>query len=144
MWHALSLPPHDLPFPSVPMKYPLYVSGAQQKAGANQHENTNRHEYQQTNTPVVRRFPPSIQYLTRSEQFIEEQIQSVALRTFKSGKTIDEVCSAMYKTALSLGYIITIGLQEVYSSNMPSFPSETVMSSLIMVDFTPAGAKARS
>ena len=126
------------------MKYPLYVTGGQQKAGASDHEYTHRNEYQQANTPVVRRFPPAIQFLTRSEQFIEEQIQAVALRTFKSGKTIDEVCAAMYQAALSLGYMITIGLQEVYSSNMPSFKDETVMSCLIMVDFTPAGARAQS
>ena len=126
------------------MKYPLYISEGQQQAGGSRRENANRQEYHTNDAPVLRRFPPVIQYLSRSEQFIEDQLQAIALRTFKMGKSVDEICAAMYRTALSLGYIITIGVQEVYSSSMPSFPKETVMSCLIMIDFTPAGNKATS
>ncbi|MFK7848534.1 MAG: hypothetical protein AB8G77_24825 [Rhodothermales bacterium] len=126
------------------MKYPLYISGAGPNAGADQQENTHRSEYHTKSGPLVRRFPPAVQFLSRCEQFIEDQVQAIALRTFKAGKSVDEVCAAMYKTALSLGYIITIGVQEVYSSNMPSFPKETVMSCLIMIDFTPAGLQGQS
>ena len=124
------------------MKYPLYVTGPGQQAGNNHQDNSQRREYHTNNAPVVRRFPPAVQFLSRCEQFIESQIQSVALTTFKSGKSIDQVCAAMYNTAHTLGYIITIGVQEVYSSNMPSFPNETVMSCLIMIDFTPAAGRS--
>lgn len=136
--------PYHLPTPILHMKYPLYISGAGPNAGADQQENTHRSEYHTKSAPLVRRFPPAVQFLSRCEQFIEDQVQAIALRTFKAGKSVDEVCAAMYKTALSLGYIITIGVQEVYSSNMPSFPKETVMSCLIMIDFTPAGLQGQS
>ena len=126
------------------MKYPLYVTGPTKQAGTDSQTNNSRREHHTNNAPVLRRFPPAIQFLSRCEQFIESQIQAIALQSFKTGKSVDQICAAMYKTALSLGYIITIGVQEVYSSNMPSFPKETVMSCLIMVDFTPAGAKATS
>lgn len=126
------------------MKYPLYVTGPTKQAGDNQQENANRREYHTHNAPIIRRFPPAIQFLSRSEQFIERQVQAVALQAFKTGKNVDQICAAMYQTALSLGYIITIGVQEVYSSNMPSYPKETVMSCLIMVDFTPARTAATS
>ena len=142
MWRVQALrSPHVLA-PTFVMKYPLYVTGPSRQAGADQDQH--RREHHTNGAPVVRRFPPAIQFLTRCEQFIEDQLQAAALRTFKAGKNVDQICAAMYKLALSLGYIITIGVQEVYSSNMPSFGSETVMSCLIMVDFTPAGAKASS
>ena len=124
------------------MKYPLFVSGPGRQAHGETHDA--RREHHTNNAPVIRRFPPAIQFLSRCEQFIESQIQTVAMQVFKQGKNVDQVCAEMYNTALSLGYIITIGVQEVYSSNMPSFPGETVMSCLIMVDFTPAGARASS
>ena len=120
------------------MKYPLYIADASQK------DHSQRTEYHTNSAPVVRRFPPVIQYLSRCEQFIEDQIQAVSLRAFKAGKSVDEICAAMYKAAISLGYIITIGVQEVYSAKMPSFPGQTIMSCLIMVDFTAAGEQARS
>ena len=126
------------------MKYPLYISDGQKQAGGSQQENANRSEFHTNDAPVIRRFPPAIQFLSRCEQFIEDQLQAIALRTFKTGKSVDEICAAMYRTALSLGYIITIGVQEVYSASMPSFPKETIMSCLIMIDFTPAGQQGTS
>ncbi len=124
------------------MKYPLYVSGPGRQAGGEQHQS--RREHHTHNAPVIRRFPPAVQFLSRVEQFIESQIQTVSMQAFKQGKNVDQICAAMYQTALSLGYIITIGVQEVYSSNMPSFPGETILSCLIMIDFTPAGSRASS
>lgn len=118
------------------MKYPLYVTGPRQ-GGTNNHNNQNQRSEYNAGAPVVRRFPPVVQYLSRSEQYIEDQLQAIALRTFKDGRSIDEICSAMYQAALSMGYVITIGVQEVYTGNMPSFPRETVMSCLVMIDFTP-------
>ncbi len=126
------------------MKYPLYISDGQKQAGGSQQENANRSEFHTNDAPVIRRFPPAIQFLSRCEQFIEDQLQAIALRTFKTGKSGDEICAAMYRTALSVGYIISIGVQEVYSASMPSFPKETIMSCLIMIDFTPAGQQATS
>jgi hypothetical protein len=124
------------------MKYPLQVSG--DTADRNSQRHSFRSEYSSDQTPVVRRFPPALQFLTRSETFVETELQATSLRTIHEGKTIDQICEAIFRSALSLGYTVTIGLQEVYSSNMPSFPNETIMSCLIMVDFTPLQPKAKS
>lgn len=127
------------------MKYPYSVSGSEQHDHAGHADaHTYRQEYGSANVPVVRRFPPSLQFLTRAEQSVEAQLQAIAIRTFNDGKTLDQICGALYQAGLSLGYRLTIGLQEVYSSKMPSFPGQTVMTSLIMVDFTSNRPKAQS
>ena len=127
------------------MKYPFSVSGTNQQGAAGQADSrTYRQEYGSTSHPVVRRFPPTLQFLTRAEQSVEAQLQAVALRTFNDGKSLDQICGALYQAGLSLGYRLTIGLQEVYSSKMPSFPGQTIMSCLIMVDFTPNHPRGRS
>ena len=127
------------------MKYPFSVSGSnQQGSGGPAESQSYRQEYGSNQYPVVRRFPPTIQFLTRAEQSVEAQLQAIALRTFNDGKSLDQICGALYQAGLSLGYTLTIGLQEVYSSKMPSFPGQTVMTCLIMVDFTANRPRARS
>lgn len=127
------------------MKYPYSVSGSGQR-GTSGHTDSQsyRQDYGSGKQPVVRRFPPTLQFLTRAEQSVEAQLQAIALRTFNDGKSLDQICGALYQAGLSLGYKLTIGLQEVYSSKMPSFPGQTVMTCLIMVDFTPNHPRARS
>ena len=127
------------------MKYPFSVSGNTQQGDAGHADSQSyRQEYGSSSVPVVRRFPPTLQFLTRAEQSVEAQLQAVALRFFNDGKSLDQICGALYQTGLSLGYTLTIGLQEVYSSKMPSFPGQTVMTCLIMVDFTPNRPRATS
>ena len=87
--------------------------------------------------PVVRRFPPVLLFITRTEQHIEKALQTICLRAFRAERSIDHICGAIYQAALSMGYLVTIGVQEIFSNNMPSFPHETVMSALLMIDFTP-------
>lgn len=124
------------------MKYPLQINGTTSGQASDSH--SYRSEYDTNNTPIVRRFPPVLQFLTRSEPFVETELQATTLRAFQANKNTDQICEAIYKSAMSLGYIVTIGLQEVYSSNMPSFNNETVMSCLIMIDFTAMRPQARS
>ena len=127
------------------MKYPYSVSGNHQRRRAGQGDSSSyRQEYGSSQLPVVKRFPPTLQFLTRAEQAVEAQLQAVALRTFTDGKSLDQICGALYQAGLSLGYKLTIGLQEVYSSKMPSFPGQTVMTCLIMVDFTPNHPRGQS
>ncbi len=128
------------------MKYPLSVSNLR-SFGSDSHDDPHasyRNEYGPDNTPSIRRFPPVLQFLTRVEQVVESQLQTVAHRAFQEGKSLDQICSAVYQAGLTLGYTLTIGLQEVYSSRMPSFPKETVMTCLIMIDFTPTRTRATS
>ncbi len=118
------------------MKYALIVSGLHANQGSDQSTRDASFTTDETtgHVPVVRRFPPALQFLTRAEPFVEAQLQSAAVHAFKQGRRIEQICGALYHTALELGYHVTIGVQEVYSSNMPSFPGETVMTALLLID----------
>jgi len=84
--------------------------------------------------PVLRRFPPVLQFLTSHGPDVEAQLRAVSLDAFRRGKNLEAICNEIYNFAFSLGYEATIGVQEVYSSSMPSFPQQTVMSALLLVD----------
>ncbi|MEZ4702830.1 MAG: hypothetical protein R2834_21035 [Rhodothermales bacterium] len=119
------------------MKYPLTISGmdtyqasdrsAQDSAYTQGHAAAGK-------VPILRRFPPALQFITRPESYIEAQLQAAATLAFKQGRRLDQICGTLYHTALGLGYHVTIGVQEVYSANMPSFPGETVMTALLIID----------
>jgi hypothetical protein len=82
----------------------------------------------------LRRFPPVLQFLTTVPPSVEEQLNSVSLQAYRGGNDLEGICNAIYDHALNLGFKATIGVQEVYSSSMPSFPDQMVMSALLLVD----------
>ncbi len=84
--------------------------------------------------PVLRRFPPVLQFLTTHSADVEAQLRAVSLEAYRRGKSLEDICSEIYNIALAIGYEATIGVQEVYSSSMPSFPGQTVMSALLLID----------
>jgi hypothetical protein len=129
------------------MKYPLTVSGleARSPAGIAPHQTTyGPHTAPLDAIPVVRRFPPALQFLTRAEPYVESQLQAAALHAFKQGRRVDQICGTIYHTALSLGYHVTIGVQEVYSASMPSFPGETVLTALLLIDIRDLGSSTHA
>ena len=87
--------------------------------------------------PVLRRFPPMLQFLTINQAAVEKQLESVAVQAFRNGSDLDDICSEIYNFAMSLGFKATIGMQEVYCSEMPSFPNQTLMTALLMIDLQP-------
>ncbi len=120
------------------MKYALTVSGPHANQGSDRStlESALTADKAPGHVPVVRRFPPALQFLTRAESFVEAQLQIAAAHAFKQGRRTDQICGVLYHTARELGYHVTIGVQEVYSSNMPSFPGETIMTALLLIDTT--------
>lgn len=48
-----------------------------------------------------------------------------------------DICADLYGFARTSGFDATIGVQEVYSTSMPSFAGQTVISALLMVDLRP-------
>ena len=87
--------------------------------------------------PVLRRFPPMLQFLTANTQLVENQLESIAIQAFRNGSDLEDICNEIYNFAISLGFQATIGMQEVYCSEMPSFPDQTLMTALLMVDLQP-------
>ena len=87
--------------------------------------------------PVARRFPPVIQVLTVDDPSAEQQLSGCATESYRAGKALRDICTDVHRLARSLGYDATIGVQEVYSTSMPSFPGQTVISALLMLDLRP-------
>lgn len=56
---------------------------------------------------------------------------------FAEGHTLDQICSIIYFRAQAFGFEATIGVQEVFSTSMPSFRDQTVTSALLMIDLRP-------
>ena len=82
----------------------------------------------------VRRFPPVLQFLTRSSPHIEREIRARSLECFRRGWRIEQICAEIHRAALENSFHATIGVQEVSSRSMPSFPDQTVLSALLIVD----------
>ena len=116
------------------MTYDLFVSGTPRQRGRVDREPIARRAG--SPTPVLRRFPPVLQFLTTHSPDVEAQLRAISLEAYRRGKTLEDICSEIYNQAFALGYEATIGVQEVYSSSMPSFPGQTVMSALLLIDLT--------
>ena len=119
------------------MKYDVIIEGkGQRSATADEGWRVEDREGPRP-VPVARRYPPVIQVLTAMDPAVEQQLSALAKQSYKQGKALKEICRDLYHFAHSLGYEATIGVQEVYSASMPSFPGQTVISALLMVDVRP-------
>ncbi len=120
------------------MKYDVYISGKPQGRTATTDSGWSEEKKEGPRpVPVARRYPPMVQVLTSSDPTIENQLSAFARQSYKQGNPLKEICRDLYHFAHSLGYEATIGVQEVYSASMPSFPGQTVISALLMVDIRP-------
>lgn len=88
--------------------------------------------------PSIRRFPPVVQVLTMTAPHLQQRLQDIAMIGFRDGDDIDTICGELHGYAHSLGYDVTIGIQDVSTSEMPSFPGITVKSTLLLVDLAVA------
>lgn len=134
------------------MKYHVFVSGAPKSRSRDESANVQdphsaREERESGGgdgatfaghggTPVLRRFPPVIQFLTDVDPYVQQQLQSLCIKSHRQGKNLQELCEELYVYARSIGYVLTLGVQEVFSSQMPSFPRQTVQSALLMADLS--------
>ena len=120
------------------MTYDLFVSGKPSKGVKSPRQDDNATEARLgAPIPVLRRFPPMLQFLTSNSAPVEKQLESIAVQAFRNGSDLEEICSEIYNFAMSLGFKATIGMQEVYCSDMPSFPNQTLMTALLMIDLQP-------
>lgn len=84
--------------------------------------------------PSVRRFPPVVQVLTMTAPHIQERLQNIAMIGFRNGDESEQICEELHTYARTLGYDVTIGVQEVRTEEMPSFRGVTVCSTIMLVD----------
>jgi hypothetical protein len=81
-----------------------------------------------------RRFPPVVQVLTLTAPHIQQRLQDLAMIGFRNGDGTEAICNEVHAYARTLGYDVTIGVQEVRSDEMPSFDGSTVCSTLMLID----------
>lgn len=93
---------------------------------------------------VPRRFPPVIQFLTDVDPRLRQQLKALCAKSHRQGRDLQDVCRDLYLHAQSEGYDLTLGVQQVFSTKMPSFQSETVESALLLADVRPLSKAAES
>ncbi len=125
------------------MKYEVHISG---NPSTRRGERVDRAPQPPRNRPpqpppearmsgvALHRFPPIIQVLTQVSPQIQQRLQAIGTQAFQQGKNLEQICQDIYNFVNTLGYEATLGVQEVYSASMPSFPGQTVTSALIMMD----------
>lgn len=69
---------------------------------------------------------------------LQQRLQDIAMVGYREGEDTEAICDELHGYANSLGYDVTIGIQEVTTSEMPSFPGITVKSTLLLVDLAVA------
>jgi hypothetical protein len=122
----------------IEMTYDLFVSGNASKGIKALDRDDNIDEVRLGSPiPVLRRFPPMLQFLTINSAAVDKQLEGIAVQAFRNGCDLEEICSEIYNFSMSLGFKATIGMQEVYCSDMPSFPNQTLMTALLMIDLQP-------
>ncbi|MFT5515251.1 MAG: hypothetical protein ACI80V_001373 [Rhodothermales bacterium] len=123
------------------MKYDVIIEGKSQRSATTDKTWPTPEREGPRPVPVARRYPPVIQLLTAADPAVENQLAAFAKQSYKQGNTLKEICRDLYHFAHSLGFEATIGVQEVYSASMPSFPGQTVISALLMIDIRPLWMK---
>lgn len=83
---------------------------------------------------VTRCFPPVVQYLTEVDPAVQNNLSALAWQGHRQNRSIKEICSGLVTLAKAMGYAAAIGVQEVCSESMPSYPGQKIMTALIMVD----------
>lgn len=93
-------------------------------------------------TPGIRCFPPVIQFLTDLEPDLQRRLQAICTDMQFHEKGLQDVCRELYLCARTEGYELSLAVQQVFSTQMPSFPNQTVQTALLLADATPiASAK---
>jgi hypothetical protein len=88
-------------------------------------------------TPGIRCFPPVIQFLTDVDPDVQRRLQAICTDMQFYEKGLQNVCRELYLCARSEGYELSLAVQQVFSTQMPSFPNQTVQTALLLADAKP-------
>lgn len=83
---------------------------------------------------TVRAFPPAVQILTPVDPAVENKVAELVWKAHRAGRDLEEICGGIHSLLSRLEYNPAISVQEVYTSNMPSFRGETISTALILID----------
>jgi hypothetical protein len=86
----------------------------------------------------LKRFPPVLQLITDIDPIVANKLNELVWRSHRAGQDLTQTCAALTSAAQQLGYRVKIGVQEVYVASMPSYPGETIMTALLVMDARPS------
>jgi hypothetical protein len=142
VWRAIGNATRSIP--ETAMKYDIQINKRTSRQPEGVDGQPVNHPKHASPVPVARRFPPVVQLLTGSDPVLEQQLAAVVRHSFQEGKPLKDICADLYRFARSAGFDATIGVQEVYSTSMPSFRGQTVISALLMLDMRPLWSPGES
>ena len=83
-----------------------------------------------------------MQFLTNVDPAVQNHLTSLAWQGHRQNRGLNEICAGLSALSKAMGYEAAIGVQEVTTENMPSYPGQKVMTALIMIDIRPAPSRA--
>lgn len=83
---------------------------------------------------TVRSFPPVVQILTPVDPAVENKVEELVWKGHRAGRDLEEICGGIQALLSRVDYNPAISVQEVYTSNMPSFKGQTISTALILID----------
>lgn len=89
---------------------------------------------------VLRRFPPVLQFMTRQRPDIAAELNRLVNQGYERGLNLNEIRGELVAYAASQGYSAFIRVHEVRTEDMPSFPGQTILTGMLLVDLRPGPA----
>lgn len=90
--------------------------------------------------PVLRRFPPVLQFVTRQRSDLTAELERLVRQGYERGLNLNEIRGELVSYAASKGFSAFIRVHEVRTEDMPSFPEQTILTGMFLVDMRPGPA----
>jgi hypothetical protein len=90
---------------------------------------------------VLRRFPPVLQFLTRQRADVAAELNRLVSQGYERGLNLSEIRGELVAYAASQGFSAFIRVHEVRTEDMPSFPGQTILTGMFLVDLRPGPAE---
>jgi hypothetical protein len=94
--------------------------------------------------PLLRRFPPVLQFVTKQRSDVAADLNRLATQGYDRGLSLDDIRSELIAYLSSRGFGAFIRVHEVRSEDMPSYPGQTILTGMLIVDLKQAAPAPES
>lgn len=84
--------------------------------------------------PLLRRFPPVLQFVTKQRSDVTADLNRLVTQGYERGLSLEDIRAELMKFLSSRGFRAFIRVHEVRSEDMPSFPGQTILTGMLIVD----------
>ena len=84
--------------------------------------------------PVLRRFPPVLQFVTKQRSDVTADLNRLVTQGYERGLSLDDIRIELIAYLSVRGFQAFIRVHEVRSEDMPSFPGQTILTGMLIVD----------